>query len=47
MYEAERQRREIWCTKRSAKGAKYDVRSGAPKARNMIARGKREARRPW
>ena len=28
----------------SAKGAQY---AKAPKARNMIARGKREARRPW
>jgi hypothetical protein len=29
---------------RSAEGAQY---AEAPKARNMIARGKREARRPW
>jgi hypothetical protein len=30
--------------KTNAKGAEYE---SAPKARNMIARGKREARRPW
>jgi hypothetical protein len=30
---------------RSAKGAEYGI--AAPKARNMKARGKREARRPW
>ena len=37
----------------SANGAQYDSqgrearRARAPTARNMIARGKREARRPW
>jgi len=30
----------------SADGAEYDSRV-APKARDMKARGKREARRPW
>jgi hypothetical protein len=41
MYEAERQRRENMCTKRSAKGAKYDSQGQARSASPLVTDNQR------